>query len=40
MVPVILAAVGKGEIVGAIGAGVEHEALFSIPADALTLEVG
>ena len=40
MVSVILAPVRKGEIVRAIGAGVEHDALFSIPADALTLEIG
>ena len=40
MVSVVLAPIGKGEIVGAIGAGVEHDALFSIPADALALEIG
>ena len=40
MVSVVLAPVREGEIVGAIGAGVEHDALFAIPADALTLEIG
>ncbi len=40
MVPVVLAAIGEGEIVGAVGLGVEHDALLSVPADAFPLQIG
>ena len=38
VVAVVLAPVGKGEVLGAIGAGVEHDALFSVPVDAVAFQ--
>jgi hypothetical protein len=40
MMPVTLAAVGKGSIIGAVARGVEHDALLAVTDDALPLEIG
>ncbi len=37
---VVLAAIGEGAVVGAIGLGVEHHAALAVTADAIALEVG
>ncbi len=39
MMPVVLASLGEGQIIGAISPGVEHDAFISVAAHALALEV-
>ncbi len=39
MMPVVLAAIGEGEIVGAVGLRIEHDALLAVAADAFALEI-
>ncbi|CAH1666802.1 hypothetical protein CHELA40_12894 [Chelatococcus asaccharovorans] len=39
MVPVVLAAIGEAEIVGAVVVGVEHDALLAVSADAFALQI-
>ncbi|WP_255727855.1 hypothetical protein [Caballeronia sp. PC1] len=40
MMPVVLAAIGEGAVVGAVAIGVEHPRGRSVTGDALALEIG